>query len=389
MELKGGQMCTNRHIGLRISQIISIAFQFILLFAVSSHSQEEIYHLEGNKVLPLLVGLQPKISPESITVRRGDPITFRRTSTHDPDSPFVREDWEGPAGQRGSVSDFTVRTDQLSPAKYTVKLTVVDSRGRQGTAVSTFEVVPQQPEFPSVTPVIPFPKPAKPTPAPEPTPKTPPKPPPIEDPHAVIYPTSREVKQGDPARFESRSTPNAGVHETWTIDLNLSEEGSFIEINTQSLTPGTHTVTLTVTDNSTRSSSATASLYVTESPKPTPSPGQGPKKPPLRPSPKYGGGQIISKPPWGKIGTGAGIIVALFLIGYLLKRLKGPEPRPSITPLVCIVPMADRVGIQHIEGELSKFTGPEICLEPVSDPGIQEITDQREPFIKEERRYYE
>jgi hypothetical protein len=50
-----------------------------------------------------------------------------------------------------------------------------------------------------------------------------------------------------------------------------------------------------------------------------------------------------------------------------------------------IVPRTDS-GTQNMDGEMSRFRGPEICLMPIADGGRQEIVELQDPFIKEERR---
>lgn len=89
--------------------------------------------------------------------------------------------------------------------------------------------------------------------------------------HAVIIPEQLTVQQGEPALFESRSTPREGLSESWSGPENQQAAGSSFEVRTVELEPGRYGVSLAVTNNRDQHARARAVLVVT--PKPVP-PGQ-------------------------------------------------------------------------------------------------------------------
>jgi hypothetical protein len=90
---------------------------------------------------------------------------------------------------------------------------------------------------------------------------------------AVIVPEQLTVHQGEPARFESRSTPREGLSESWSGPENQQAAGSSFEVRTEDLAPGRYGVSLSVTNSREQRARARAILVVTAKPVPPEQPG--------------------------------------------------------------------------------------------------------------------
>lgn len=118
-------------------------------------------------------------------------------------------------------------------------------------------------------------------------PDQPPQPPTPDPLHAEIHPPTREVQQGEPALFESRSTPREGIRETWTGPGNQQGTGASFEIGTEGLEPGSYGVGLMVTNQREQRVRARAVLVVTAKSVPPVQPGGSGDAGTVEPQPEY------------------------------------------------------------------------------------------------------
>jgi PKD repeat protein len=252
------------------------------------------------------------IAPESLRVRQGEVARFTSRSTHAPDT-SISEAWSGPLGE-GTGHAFLVNTKSLKPGRYKIMLQIVELRRQITNALAAFPqrrsatasaelivepapvqsvdvpnligqqkqyaleileeaglrvgrmeervsdrkagiVVDQMPEPGGVSKlgsamdlVI-----AKAQTHPEPT--------------AVITPKTLRVRQGEVARFESRSDYETGDRssEVWNGPSGAGKGHSF-RFDTKGLKPGEYKVSLTVTDAHRQSDTASAVLIVEPAP---------------------------------------------------------------------------------------------------------------------------
>jgi hypothetical protein len=190
-----------------------------------------------------------------------------------------------------------------------------------------------------------------------------------EKPVAKINPEHPKVVQGKRIVFESLSTPEGKLKESWRGPSNQKGTGSTFEVYTDHLNPERYEIVLMVEDDRDQKDKAVAILEVLP-PQPIPElPPETPKPQPL-PTPKPSEPPPTPKLPW------KAIIIGMFMgIGgyYLFSKIKRHKKViEEVTPEIHIRPCKD-VGTQQIESETPVLSGFEICLRPVLDKGKQDI----------------
>jgi hypothetical protein len=97
-----------------------------------------------------------------------------------------------------------------------------------------------------------------------------------------------------------------------------------------------------------------------------------------------GGGGTPPPPPnhtW--LWTGIALLAGIGA-GYLLFARRKETVDTGTAHRFRAVPRSD-MGSQNMDGGTARIVGSEICFEPITDIGKQELTVQQEPFIREER----
>ena len=266
-----------------------------------------------------------RIDPGQIRVKQGERVVFKNVSPVDPDTPLVRQEWQGPENRRSQGNSFDVFTGNLPPGQYTVTLSIEDRRGQRAFARANFEVVGYRPPVADIAPKNPtviqserlmFESISTPDPeltisgyfwrGPEgQTAQTPsfllhtgnlkpttyevaltvvdskgqrsgaartnfrvlePPPPPL----AIIDPLYATVTKGARVEFHSLSKGDGKISERWQGPRGQGETGATFIIDTSDLEPATYTVTLEVKDHRQRTSQANADVVVFERPVPPP-----------------------------------------------------------------------------------------------------------------------
>jgi len=270
---------------------------------------------------PLIAG----IDPDQVRVKQGERVVFRNVSAIDPDTPLVRQEWQGPENQRGQGNSFDVFTGNLSSGQYTVTLSIEDRKRRKAVARANLQVMGYQPPVADIAPKNPtaiqgerltFESVSTPDReltisryfwrGPEgQTAQTPsffvhtgnlkptayevtlivvdsrgqrsgaartgfrvlePPPPPL----AVIDPPRVTVAKGERVEFHSLSKGNGKISEKWHGPKGKRETGATFIIDTSDLEPATYTVTLGIQDHRQRTSQAIAEVVVLERSEPPP-----------------------------------------------------------------------------------------------------------------------
>lgn len=84
-----------------------------------------------------------------------------------------------------------------------------------------------------------------------------------EKPVAKINPIYKKVVQGEQALFESQSTPEGGIRESWRGPRSQTGEGRNFKVRTDQLNPGQYEIVLLIMDRQEQSDKALATLEVT------------------------------------------------------------------------------------------------------------------------------
>lgn len=287
------------------------------------------------------------IIPEQLTVEQGKPARFESGSTP---REGLNEVWIGPGDQRGKGPSFEVRTEDLAPDTYEVKL-VVTKRGEHGVHASAKLVVTEAP--------------------------APPQPPGgggdggTDEPQeysARIDSDTQEARQSQPVTFTAKLIPGrSGVRFRFHFGDDTSEEtriGSATHVYEKT---GTFEAFAEVLDR--RGGHITESNHI---------------------SIEVIGG-TVSQGDGGVHPDYIWIWTAIALLGgigagYLLfaRRKETIDTGKGQAPSFDAIPKSD-AGVQDIAGETSRTLDAEVSFAPVADSGEQEITTEQEPIIRGER----
>jgi hypothetical protein len=292
--------------------------------------------------------LHAEIRPLSLEVRQGEPAVFTsRSSPRD----GIREVWRGPLNQRSTGEGFEVGTADLEPGRYSVELDVTNNREQSAHAQATLLVTaPRVPPRTTGPGGEAGPEDASPRYS------------------ASITSDLTETRKSQPVTFTAELLPGRrDVSYRFHFGDGTRSETRARFAHHEYGTAGTFEAFVEVLgDHESAIAESTPVVIEVVDAAPPANPPEDKHFPLL---------------PW--IGTA--LSAGLFL-GYYLYSRKNETPRSASAPgpRFRAVSRGD-AGNRQIDGDLTRFCGPEIGLMPIGDIGRQEIVEQREPIIREER----
>ncbi len=285
------------------------------------------------------------ISPEKIVVHQGETALFKSRSTP---REGISETWTGPGNQQGAGTNFEVRTESLEPGSYVVALTVTNKQEQRARARATLVVTeapmpPQQPGGSRDSGIE-------------------------ETQHnygARITSDTQEARQSQPVTFTAELIPGrSGARFQFHFGDGNHVETRDATVTHAYKTAGTFEAFVQVLSGHSEVIAESDHIEIVVHGALVRQ-GGGEPTPPQPSSPDY---------TWLWIGI---MILGVIGAGYVLVSKIG-KPRLRLE-------LKGDAGTQYMEGDVSRLVGPELCLVPVSDIGEQVVTEDRKPFVREER----